>query len=104
LKLDLILHYKRLILGADWLAEFGRDGVVGSLVLDQKTLVADHTVENSWLLDSPVADVCPLLSVLFLVILLLCVRGFPSRLPIVCELFKEGTLEFGGGEGCLRHR
>jgi len=66
---------------------------MGSLVLDYKSFVTNHAVEDSWLLDSPVADECPLLGVLLFVILLLCVRSFPPRFPVVCELFEEGTFD-----------
>lgn len=70
---------------------------MGSLVLDYKAFVANHAVEDRWLLDLPVANERPLLGILFLVILLLCVRSFPPGFPIVCELFKEGSSFDGCG-------
>jgi hypothetical protein len=70
--------------------------MVSSLVLDYKTLVSDHSVENSGLLDGPIANVGPLLSGFGLVVLLLCVRSLPSALPVICELFEEGRFEVCG--------
>lgn len=67
---------------------------MGSLVLDDETLVALDALQDSGLLDGPVADVGPLLVVGLDV--LLCVRGLPSALPVVCELLEEGRLECGG--------
>jgi hypothetical protein len=74
---------------------------MGSLVLDHKTFVANHAIEDRCLLDSPVADKRPLLGVLFLVILLLCVRSLPPGFPVVCELFEEGST-FDGRGLCMR--
>lgn len=72
---------------------------MGSLVLDYETFVANHAIEDVWLFDSPVANECPFLGILFLVVELLCVRSFPPRLPIVCELFQEGSACDGCGLG-----
>lgn len=72
---------------------------MGSLVLDYKTFVADHAIEDMWLFDSPVADEGPFLSIFLLVILLLCVRSLPPCLPIVCELLQEGSTFDGCGLG-----
>lgn len=70
--------------------------MVSSRVLNDKTLVALNALENGGLLNSPLANICPLLLVLASVLhVLLGVRGLPSRLPIVCELLKEGRLEVG---------
>jgi hypothetical protein len=99
LEFDLVLNNQWLVLWVNWLRELGRDGVVSSLVLDYKTFVANHAIEDRWLLDSPVADKCPLLGILFLVILLLCVRSLPPGFPIVCELFEEGSTFNGCGLG-----
>lgn len=68
--------------------------MVSSLVLDNETLIALNALQDSGLLDGPVADVRPLLIVGLDV--LLCVRGLPSALPVVCELLKERSLECGG--------
>jgi hypothetical protein len=67
---------------------------VSSLVLDNETLVALDALQDSGLLDGPGTDVRPLLVVGLDV--LLCVRGLPSALPVVCELLEEGSLECGG--------
>lgn len=67
LKLDLILDDESLTLVRDGLWELGRDGVVGCLVLENKTLVTFNALEHTWLLDVPGTNVLPLLfSVLFL--------------------------------------
>ena len=68
--------------------------MVGSLVLDDQSLVALHTLEYGRLLDGPSTNVCPLLVVGLDV--LLCVRGVPSGLPVVGELFEERCLELCG--------
>lgn len=99
LKFDLILDNQWLLLWVDGLFENGRDGVMSSLVLDHKTFIANHAIEDMWLFDSPVADECPFLGILFLVVLLLCVRSLPPCLPIVCELFQEGSAFDGRGLG-----
>ena len=65
--------------------------MVSSLVLDDETLVALNALQDGGLLDGPVADVCPLLIVGLDV--LLCVRGLPSVLPVICELLEERSLE-----------
>jgi hypothetical protein len=71
LKLDFVLNNQRLALWINGLVEFGRDGMMGSLVLDDETLVPFHALEDSWLFYSPVANVGPFfLSALLL--LLLC--------------------------------
>ena len=74
LKLDLILNDKSIALVRDWRVEFGGDGVVSGLVFENKTLITIHATKDSGLLDTPGADVLPLL----LRILLLGVRGLPS--------------------------
>ena len=94
LELDLVLDNEGVVLVVDGLGELGGNGVMSSLVLDNKTLIALNTLEDSGLLDSPVANVRPLLIVGLDV--LLCVRGLPSGLPIVCELLKEGSFQCGG--------
>lgn len=94
LKLDLVLNNEGVVLVVNGLGELGGDGVVSSLILDDKTLVTLHTLQNSRLLDGPVADVCPLLVISLDV--LLCVRSLPSSLPVVCELLEERSLDCGG--------
>ena len=69
LELDLVLDDEGVILVGDGLVELAGDGVVGSLVLENKTLVALNAAEDRGLLDGPLAVVCPLL----LGALLLCV-------------------------------
>jgi hypothetical protein len=94
LELDLVLDDKGVVLVVNGLGELGRDGVVGSLVLDDETLVSLHALEDRGLLGRPGADVGPLLVVGLDI--LLCVRGLPAVLPVVCELLEEGRLESGG--------
>lgn len=96
LELDFVLNNKRVVLVVNRLGEFGGDGVVSSLVLDDQALVTLHALEHGRLLNGPGSNVCP-----FLVIgldILLCVRRLPSVLPVVCELLEEWRLELGGLE------
>lgn len=95
LELDLILDNESLALVVNLLGELGRDGVVSSRVLDNKTLVTLHALVDLGLLDSPLADVGPFLLVLAV---LLGVGRVPSGLPVVGELLKERSLEGGGLE------
>lgn len=92
MELGFILNNKSLVRVVNGLGELGRDGVVGSLVLENKTLVALDGAEDSGLLDRPGADVGPFL----LGALLLGVRRLPSRVPVVGELLEEGSLERRG--------
>jgi hypothetical protein len=94
LRLDLILDNKRLVLVVNLLVELGRNGVVGSDVLDDEALVALNALEDSGFLHRPFADVGPVL--IRLGIFLLSVGGSPSLLPVICELFQEGSLDVGG--------
>ena len=90
LELDLVLNNKGVVLVVYGLGEFGRDGVVSSLVLDDEALVALNALENGRLLDRPGTNVRPLLVIGLDV--LLCVRRLPSALPVVCELLEERCL------------
>ena len=92
MELDLVLDNQSLALVVDWLVKLGRDGVVGSLVLEDETLIAVDALEDDGLLDVPVADVLPF----FLCVLLLRVRWLPSRVPVVGELLEEWCLKGGG--------
>lgn len=92
LELDLILDDEGVILVGDSLGEFGGDGVVGSLVLQDQTLVAVDASEDGRLLDVPGADVLPLL----LGVLLLGIGSLPSGFPVVGELLEEGSFEGSG--------
>jgi hypothetical protein len=87
--LDLVLNNQSLALVVDLLGELRRDGMVSCDVLDNQTLVANHAVEHGRFLDSPFTDVGPIL--LRLGVLLLGVRGSPSRVPIGSELLEEGS-------------
>ena len=93
LGLNLILDHQGLPLVVNLLGELGGDSVVSSRVLDDQTLVALNTLEDSGLLDRPLANVGPVL--IGLGVILLCVRALPSGLPVVGELLKEGSLKGG---------
>jgi hypothetical protein len=93
LELDLVLNNEGVTLVVNGLGELGRDGVVGSRVLDDQALVALHTLQHGRLFNRPSADVGPFLIVGLDV--LLCVRGLPPALPVVCELLEERRLELG---------
>ena len=67
--------------------------MVSSGVLDNKTLLALHALDDGGLLNSPLANVGPLLFGTSGV--LLGVGRLPSSLPVVCELLEEGSLEAG---------
>lgn len=101
LELDFILDDKGLALVIDLLGELGRDGMVSSRVLDNKTLLALHTLIFSRLLNCPLANVGPFL--LFTLLRASCVLlgggGLPTLLPALGELFKERGLKCGGLKG-----
>lgn len=64
---------------------------MGGNVLDNQTLIAHNTREDGRLLNSPLANVLP---VLFgLGVLLLSVRWGPSRVPVISELLEEGCFD-----------
>jgi hypothetical protein len=67
LELDFVLHDQSLALVRDGLVKLGGDGVVSSLVFEDKTLVSLDASQDSGLLDTPGADELPL----FLRVLLL---------------------------------
>lgn len=103
LELGLVLDDKSLALVVNLLGELGGDGVVGGLVLDDQALVSLHSLVDGGLLDSPLADVRPLLLLLACALeVLLCVGGLPPRLPVIGELLKEGSLEGCGLENRSR--
>lgn len=91
LGLDLILDNQCLALVVDLLGELGGDRVVSSWVLDNKTLVALNSLEDSGLLNRPLADVSPVL--IGLGVILLGVGTLPAGLPVISELLQEGSLE-----------
>jgi hypothetical protein len=66
--------------------------VVGSGVLHDQTLVTIDTLEDGGLLDSPFANVGP---VILRLVVLLRVGRLPPRLPVVRELLQERSLEAG---------
>lgn len=86
LKFDLILNDKWLSFGRNWLVEFGGNSVMSGLVLDDETFIANHSIEDRWLFDGPVADIGPFFFGTCS-LLLLCVGWFPPGIPIICELF-----------------
>lgn len=96
LKLDLILDNKRLALGVNLLSELGGDGVVSGRVLDNQALVTFHALEDVRLLNSPLANIGPLLILIRVLCVLLGVGRLPSRLPVIGELLKERSLEGSG--------
>lgn len=65
--------------------------MVSSWVLDNKTLVAFNGQELRWLLNGPLANVCPVFFALG--VLLLGLGDLPSAFPIICELLKERSLQ-----------
>ena len=69
MKLDFVLDNKSLALIVDLLWELGRDGMMSSWVLDDKTLVALDTWKDTWLLDGPLSDVSPILLTLWVILL-----------------------------------
>ena len=84
MRFHFILNNERLALRVDLLCEFGGDGVMGGLVLEDETLVTLDALENLGLLDSPSANVSPFLIRL---VLLLGMRCLPPSLPVVGKLF-----------------
>jgi len=94
LKLDLILYDKGLALVINLFGELGGDGVMGGCVLDNQTLITIHALEDGRLFDSPFTNIGPFLFPALGV--LLGVGRLPSCLPVICELFDEVTLDFGG--------
>ncbi len=89
MKLDLILDNEGLALVLNLLWELGRDGVVSGCILNNETFITFHSLEDSWLLDSPFSNVCPFLILVRALCVLLGVRWLPSSLPVVCELLDE---------------
>ena len=96
LKLDFILNNQGFTLVVDGLGEFGGDGMMGGLVLDDKSLVPLHALQDGGFLNSPIANVRPLL--FGGLIILLGMRCLPPLLPIICELLEERCLEVRGLE------
>jgi hypothetical protein len=84
LQLDFILHDERLALVVDRLGELGRNGMMGSSVLDDQALVAVYAAIDLGFLDRPVSNVGPLL--FGSRVLLLCMRRSPPLVPIIREL------------------
>jgi hypothetical protein len=67
---------------------------MGSSVLDNKTLITFHTLEDSWLLYGPFSNICPFLIFVRAFGVLLGMRWLPSGLPVICELLDEISLYF----------
>lgn len=65
--------------------------MVSSWVLDNKALVALDGQKFGRLLDRPLANICPVLFALR--VLLLGLGDLPSGFPVVCELLEERSLE-----------
>ena len=90
LVLDLILDDQGLVRELNGLGEGGGDGVVGSLGLGDKTLVAQDGRLGGFL-DLPLANIAERLGTDRS--LLGGLRGCPPLGPVVSELFEEGSLD-----------
>ena len=88
LQLNLVLNDQGLASVVNLVRQLGRDGMMGSLVLDNKTLLALHSLEDMGLLNRPFSNVSPLL--IGTGGILLGVGRLPSCLPVVGELLDEG--------------
>lgn len=95
LELHLVLDDESLASVVDRAGELGRDGVVGSGILDDETGVALHALVNGRLLNGPLANVGPLLLVVGALGVLRGVRRLPSRVPALAELLEEVGLDGG---------
>lgn len=82
--LDLVLNNQGLALVVHLLGKLGRDGVVGSGILQHQALVALDTLENGRLLNRPLSNVDPVL--IGSGVFLLGMRWGPSLFPVVGEL------------------
>jgi hypothetical protein len=91
---NLVLDHQGLALVVNLLRELGGDGVMGSGVLHDQTLVAIDTLQDSRLFHGPFTNVGPF--VLRLGIILLRGRRLPTRLPVIGELLQERSLEGSG--------
>jgi hypothetical protein len=96
LKLNLILYNQSLALVVNLGGKFGRDSMVSSGILDDETFVTLHARVDSGLLYRPLSNICPVFFTLG--VLLLRMRNLPSCLPVISELFEEGS--FQGGRLC----
>ena len=67
---------------------------MGSWVLHDQTLITSNAWQDGRLFNRPLANVCPIF--IALGVLLLGVRGLPSRIPVFGKLFEEGSFEVGG--------
>lgn len=93
LRLDLILDNQGLAFVINLLGEFRRDGVVGSRVLHDETLVSVDALKDRGFLNGPFTDVGP---VLFrLGVILLRMGWCPPRFPVIGELLEEGSFQGG---------
>jgi hypothetical protein len=99
LELDLVLDDEGLALVIDLLGELGRDGVVGSWVLDHQALVTLHSLEDMRLLYRPLSNVGPLLVLVGVLGVLLGVGWLPAGIPTICELLDEVALDGAGLAG-----
>ena len=95
LVLDLVLNDERLVVELDRLSEGSGDGMVGSLVLGDESLVTlDRGLEG--ILYLPLANIAEGLCADWS--LLGRFRHSPSFTPVVGELFEEGSLDGRGLE------
>ena len=76
LKLNLVLDDKSFILVINFLGELGRDGMMSSRVFDDETLVSLYALIDSWLFNSPLANIGPIFFTLR--VILLSLGGNPS--------------------------
>lgn len=93
LVLDLVLYDEGLVGEGDGLIKWGRDSVVCSLALCNKTLVTLNDGDQR-VLDFPLADVAEGLTTNGS--LLGCFRGHPTFCPVIGELLNERSLDSRG--------
>lgn len=93
MKLHFVLDDEGFSLVVDLLGELGRNCMMGCSILDNKTLIAFHALEDMGFFDSPFTNISPLLILVGAFGVLLGVGGLPSCLPVVCKLLEEVGLD-----------
>jgi hypothetical protein len=69
--------------------------MVSSCILNYQALITFHSLEDMWLLDSPLSNVCPFLVLIGAFGVLLSVRWLPAAFPVLAKLLNEVTLDGG---------